>query len=314
MRKINILLMLFMSYLLMACDGNSLDSLTGKYDMNRYEFDEVVQQSTEKLTKGVKALNIALVDDQDNRLDLRIGSSEWVLQGGVYSVVESVSSDKQYVASLKSQNVVSKVKSGNLEVTLINGTYFFTGLFETESGQWVNCYFKGVITFEIGEDDPEASGYVAVLTKSPVVTYDNSGSPTVHPGVLKYTFSISDPAGNNVASFEAINAEDMPAVTLAGNYTVQGNASEPWLMANGWVFPDWGVAGGSYFTDPKGAKQYVAGGQIAITVVEGITGEMLYSFSGQELTTADAKGLPGTGSVNVKYAVLEDGAGLVLNE
>ncbi|MCD8080246.1 MAG: hypothetical protein LUF04_07495, partial [Bacteroides sp.] len=257
-----------------------------------------------KLGKGIKALNLDLTDEAGNRLTLRIGSSEWVLQEGVYVCTEEVVADKQYTASLQSSTVAGNIAGGNLEVTCVGETYFITGLLEMSDGQPVKCDYKGKLSFEIGEDDAEASGYTIVVTPSPVITYDEMGTPTFHSGILKYTFTVRDPQGNETASFDAINDEGLSTPDLVGSYTVQGSAAEAWLMDSGWVVPDWGMAGGSYYTDSQGSRQYIISGKITVAVAESTEGEPLYSFSGSELGTTTVAGDLGTGAFNIRFCTL----------
>ena len=85
MKKIFSLWMLLAAVLLGACE-ESLDDLTGRYDFDRYRFTEVTEQSTDKLPKGIKVLNMTLADAEGNALEIGFGSREWVLQTGTYTV------------------------------------------------------------------------------------------------------------------------------------------------------------------------------------------------------------------------------------
>lgn len=304
MKKIYFSVMILILGFLGACSEDSLEGLKGTYEMNRYLFTKAEGQPTDKLGKGIKALNLNLTDEAGNRLTLRIGSSEWVLQEGVYVCTEEVVADKQYTASLQSSTVAGNIAGGNLEVTCVGETYFITGLLEMSDGQPVKCDYKGKLSFEIGEDDAEASGYTIVVTPSPVITYDEMGTPTFHSGILKYTFTVRDPQGNETASFDAINDEGLSTPDLVGSYTVQGSAAEAWLMDNGWVVPDWGMAGGSYYTDSQGSRQYIISGKITVAVAESTEGELLYSFSGSELGTTTVAGDLGTGAFNIRFCTL----------
>lgn len=63
-----------------ACSEDGLDGLSGKYDMERRVYKNIVAQSTDKLRKGVKQLNLKFADEAGNEWDLRLGSKDWVLQ------------------------------------------------------------------------------------------------------------------------------------------------------------------------------------------------------------------------------------------
>lgn len=304
-----ILTALLASLFAVACEEKPIDGLSGTYDnIERYNFTEVKQQPTEKLGKGIKALVIDLKDAAGHSMQMRIGSAEWVLKAGTYAAAETVAADKTFSAVLGESR---KVVSGNLNVNLVNDTYIFSGLLTAEDGTEIQCNYRGVLAFEIGVDDPEPSGYTAVLAISPVLITDQSGQVT---GVSKYAFTISDPNGANAAYFEAINTENLDATALAGEYTVKDNAQEALSMGSGAQMPaDWGgFSWGSYIVNTAGAKEFLmADSKVAISVAESLEGEKLYSFSGSGLKTmltmnADGSVTSGTlTEVNIKFATLQ---------
>lgn len=309
MKKINPLLMLLILCILGACSDDALESLAGKYDMDRYVFKSVEHKETEKLKKGIKVLNMTF-SNETNTLELCVGSSEWTLQSGSFSLVETITAKNQFSAVIDG---VRTAVSGDLEVTLIETTYYISGLLTDASGSRFKVDYKGGLTFEIGVDDPEASGYTAIVSVQPVYQTDQSGQVTgVVQGVQKYTFSINDPDGNTAALFDAVNAENLDATALAGEYTIQGSPSESWLMDSGWTLPaEWGGWSGGSFVVAGGAKQFITGGKITISVADGIEGDKLFSFSGEGLTTIigmDATGntTPGTATeVDIRYVTLQ---------
>ena len=276
-----------------ACEEKPIDDLSGTYDnIERYNFTEVKQQPTEKLGKGIKALVIDLKDAAGHSMQMRIGSAEWVLKAGTYAAAETVAADKTFSAVLGESR---KVVSGNLNVNLVNDMYIFSGLLTAEDGTEIQCNYRGALTFEIGEDDP--SGYTAMLAISPVLITDQSGQVTTVPGVSKYAFTISDPDGNNVAMFEMINAENLEAPALAGEYTVKDNAQDALSMASGMQMPaEWGGwSRGSYLVNPKGTKEFLkAGGKISIILAKATGGGHLYTFSGSNLGTTLSMNVDGS--------------------
>ena len=179
----------------------------------------------------------------------------------------------------------------------------------------MQCNYRGALTFEIGVDDPEPSGYTAMLIVSPVNITDQSGQVTgTVPGVSKYMFVITDPNGANAAYFEAINTENLDATALAGEYTVKDNAQDALSMASGTQMPaDWGgFSWGSYIVSPEAKKEFLmAGNKVTISVAESLAGEKLYSFSGSGLKTMitmNADGTVTSGTLtecNIKFATLQ---------
>lgn len=309
MKKIFQLTALLMLCFLGACNDDGLDGLSGKYDMERSVYKKIVEQSTVKLRKGVKQLNLKFADEAGNEWDLRLGSKDWVLQNGVFQakLLERLEEDeikseedkikpKEPLTAGLLYSIVGQdtIASGDLQVSLLGDTYFIDGLFLSKIGKRYSCDYKGPITFEIGVDDPEASGYTTVLTTSPVYLLDENNQPIgIVPDVTQYSFAVSDPDGNSVAQFDLINKENMGLEALAGSYSVTGT-NDPGSMNVGNALPaEWGGwSWGSYFI-ANDAKQYIAGGTLTITMATGMEGETLFSFSGKGLNTTlgmDANG------------------------
>ncbi|SHE78739.1 hypothetical protein SAMN05444405_10345 [Bacteroides luti] len=302
MKTINSLFILYVLCLLTACNENALDSLSGKYAMDGYTFNKVENQTTDKLKKGVKAINMTLTDASGNSLALRLGSDEWILPAGTYVYANTVSAGKQYSATLNG-NV--NITAGDIDVAIINGQYLINGLLTTSTGQRFRFNYRGTTTFTVGVDDPEASGYTVIMSTSAVSVTDwTTGKTTNYPELTKYTFTVSDPNGQEVASLNAINKANANISEVTGTYTIQGSPTTSWLMDSGWVLSQYNMAGGSYYTDANKVKQYITAGKITISAVQGIEGDMLYSFSGSELTTSTNKDVLGTGTFNYKYANL----------
>ena len=302
---------LLTGFIAAACEEKPIDDLSGVYDnIERYNFTDAEQLPTEKVGRGIKALMLTLRDGEGNSLEMRLGSAEWILKANTYAAIGKVSADKEFSAVL---NGTEAVASGNLNINLMNDVYIFSGLLATEQGREFQCNYRGALEFEIGEDDPEASGYTIRLASQPVFLTDAMGQVTgTVPGVMQYTFTVSDPSGAPAGQFVAINKENMEASELGGTYTVQENATEIGRMANGWKLPaEWGGwSGGTYVVDDQGVMQFITGGEIAIEVADGIEGDKLYSFSGSGLTTtlgmnADGSSAPGTLSeMNIRFATI----------
>ncbi len=304
---------LLVGFIAVACEEKPIDDLSGVYDnIERYNFTDAEQLPTEKVGRGIKALVLTLRDGEGNSLEMRLGSAEWILKANTYAAIGKVSADKEFSAVL---NGTEAVASGNLNINLMNDVYIFSGLLATEQGREFQCNYRGALEFEIGEDDPEPSGYTAMLIVSPVNITDQSGQVTgTVPGVSKYMFVITDPNGANAAYFEAINTENLDATALAGEYTVKDNAQDALSMASGTQMPaDWGgFSWGSYIVSPEAKKEFLmAGSKVAISVAESLAGEKLYSFSGSGLKTmitmnADGSVTSGTlTECNIKFATLQ---------
>ncbi len=331
-KRYNIIGILLMAVgFLTSCSEDSLDSLEGKYDMDRYVFKEVKQEPTVKLKKGIKDLVVKLVSAEHDTLQVDFGSSEWILQDGTYNITQTLVDNKEYAAawimtkehSTHNQGVSDTIKviDGALDVQLVGDVYYLNSLMKDETGRTFKMDYKGTLSFAIGEDDPEASGYTAVINTSPVYQLDSNNQPIgIIPGVTKYSFAVSDPDGNGVAQFDLVNKENLALENLAGNYSVTGT-SEPGSMDMGNALPaEWGgFAWGSYFVAGN-AKQYILGGTLTITAVTGMEGETLLTFSAKELNTTlgmDATGaqIPGTANeVSYRFVTVLQNTGIELRD
>lgn len=217
---------LFAGLCFTACNNDAIDDLQGVYsDMLICNSKEATVLPTTKLRKGVKSLNLSIKDTQSNEIDINFGSTEWILSSATYTVAETVA-NKTCVVKVNNETM----KSGDIDVSIIGGKYYFSGLFKTAEGKQVKLDYSGELTFEVGIDDPEASGYTVTITTSPVSSYDwSTGQTTNYPDVTKYTLTIKNPSGNAAASLEAVNGNNLDAPSLAGTYTIQGGSTSPWL-------------------------------------------------------------------------------------
>ena len=296
-----------------ACDNDALDGMQGVYaDMQSYTSQEATVQPTTKLKKGVKALNVDIKDVKGTAIQISFGSTEWILPAASYAVAETVA-NKTCVVKVNGE----AMKSGDIDVSLIGGKYYLNGLFANAAGQRVKLNYVGELAFVVGQDDPEASGYMMMIDEQPVTSYDwATGQTTVFPGVTKYSVSVTSPEGATTLYLDLINASGNTATGIVGTYTVQGNAHDAWLCDNGWVNPAYNVAGGSYYVDASGVKQYITSGQIEVSTAMSSEGAALFTLVAKNLgtTTADGKTTSTTGSFSVKFASLMQATGTELRD
>lgn len=296
-----------------ACDNDALDGMQGVYaDMQNYTSQEATVQPTTKLRKGVKALNVDIKDVKGTTIQVSFGSTEWILPAASYTVAETVA-NKTCVVKVNGE----AMKSGDIDVSLIEGKYYLNGLFANAAGQRVKLNYVGELAFVVGQDDPEASGYMMMIDEQPVTSYDwATGQTTVIPGVTKYSVSVTSPEGATTLYLDLINASGNTATGIVGTYTVQGNAHDAWLCDNGWVVPNNNMAGGSYYVDASGVKQYITSGQIEVSTAMSSEGAALFNLVAKNLgtTTADGKTTSTTGSFSVKFASLMQATGTELRD
>ena len=285
---------------LTACEKDSIEDLSGVFnDISFVNYNTANVGNTDKLGKGVKALNITYTDGAGSTMALRFGSKEWVLPKSTYNVVDNVTADKTYSGSING----AAISEGNIDVNQVDDIYFVEG-------------YKGSMDFIIGEDDPEPSGYTMSIQTSAVSVFDwSTFTSTDYPDVTKYTITVSDPSGKQVAVFDAVNSNNLKTEQLAGIYQVESYAHEPLRVDAGYSMPEYGMAGGSCYMDDNGNMQYIAGGTVEITTVTGIDGNPLYSFKGTDMYSVDLAGAEHTGgSFNIMFVSFLEVKGTVMRD
>lgn len=289
-----------MLLMMVACSDNGVDDLSGTYDMPRYIFTQAKANETVKLPKGLKRLNIDFSNDKGEQFNLLVATREWSLQSGTYSVAGSATEAGDDMTVFGSgENFATG--NGTLTVVQNGAEYILSGLFNEAANpeQQFTINYRGAIDFVAGVDDPEPSGYMVTVVKTQAtVTDQTTYQPVPLPGLSKYTFTITSPAGTPAGVIEAINATDIEMTGLAGDYTIQGNPDKAWLADNGWAVPDWGMEGGTYFYDNSGNKRYITSGTIKMEFVNGINGEQLVNFTGAALGSLNADAY----NLSIKFA------------
>ena len=313
MKKFRYIIMLLAVIGFTACDSDSIEGLQGTFsDITFCDFNNANVLPTTKLGKGVKSLNTQFTDADGNTLSLSFGSKEWILGEGSFTPVATVETAGTYAGTVNG----SAISEGNVDVSIVEETYFITGLVKTADGKQYKTYYKGPLTFIVGEDDPEASGYTMSIQTSAVAIMDwTTWQTTTYPDVTKYTITVCDPNGAQVAMFDVINDNDKTADQLTGSYTIVSDAHDAMQISAGYSLPDYGMAGGSSFVDAAGATQYLTGGgTVEITTATGIDGSTLYSFKGTGLGTTDITGATGSGSFNIMFVSFLDVKGTIYRD
>ena len=169
MKKFRYIIMLLAIIGFTACDSDSIEGLKGEFnDITFCDFNSASVQPTEKIGKGIKALNVQFADATGNNLALRFGSKEWILGEGTFTVVPEVSAAGTYSGTVNG----AAINEGNMDVSYVDGTYFISGLVKTTDGKQYKTYYKGELSFIVGEDDPEPSGYTMSIQTSTVEIMD----------------------------------------------------------------------------------------------------------------------------------------------
>ena len=302
MKKFRYIILLLAMISFTACDKDSIGDLQGTFSNITFcTFNNGSVQPTTKLGKGVKALNTQFTDANGNTLTLSFGSKDWILGEGTFLPVATVATAGTYAGSVNG----SAITTGNVDVSKVNDIYFINSLVTTSDGKQYKASYKGELTFVVGEDDPEASGYTMSIVESAVSIFDwTTFTQTDYPDVTKYTIVVNDPNGAQVAMFDAINGNGKQAADLAGTYTIVSDAHDAMQISAGYSLPDYGMAGGTYYVDDAGKAQYLTGGTVEVTTAQSAEGETLYSFKGTSLETIDVAGTTGSGAFNLMFISL----------
>lgn len=269
--------------LLAACSQECIDDLSGQYDnILRIESRQATVLETQKMGKGIKQLSVNLGEAQ-----LNMGSREWILQPGTY-VVGDVSLHGGGAATVTGKSATS----GSIDVNVLGDQYYLKAFVALSDGQEAIVNYVGPLDFVVGVDDPEPTGYTYQMdTQVGISVFDwSTFTNTDYPDVSKYTISIFSPAGAKVAEMGIVNRHDCTMTHLAGTYTVASSAHDVLTVDAGYSMPEYGMAGGTFFTDDSGMARYVESGVIVVETVTTSDGTELVSFTGSGITAIDAAG------------------------
>ena len=130
-----------------ACNNDAIDDLQGVYgDMLICHSNEATVLPTTKLGKGIKSLNVDIKDAQGNDVTVNFGSSEWILPSATYKISNTVT-NMTCVVKVNGE----AMQSGDLDVSIYGGVYYFSGLFTNQAGKRVKLDYHGNLTFEVGD-------------------------------------------------------------------------------------------------------------------------------------------------------------------
>lgn len=278
---------------LASCNDDSIDGLSGEYDMNRYQFTSCENLPTDKLGKGVKALNFTL-SDGNHTGKIKVASSEWILPSGTYNVEPEVKTNGTMSVSFDGVDMYE----GKMDVSIVGDVYLLNGLFKDATGKSYLLNYKGAMDFVVGIDDVEPGNEWIYVYESEV----KDANGWVVENLTKYSVWVNDAEGNNLLMVDLINRPGLTFDELIGQYSFQSYPGEAWLADVGWVWGEWN--GGSFFVDSDNTKQFILEGKIDVTSALATNGQRVYSFNGANLLTILADGKNSSGSFSIAYANL----------
>ena len=243
---------------------------------HKYEIGEPQPCATSdnNVVAGVKKYPITIKDSNDEE----VAYLEFVLAEGSEDLVEG-----EYVSTEYAHEVGQLANGYFMDFgewgTFAGGSYYIDGGDKVyiDPGVTVIVTQIGTGAFSFtgpGFDYPAAGpnyvpgGDVADAIPAKDVISDNGN------GVDKHSITIGE-GEEIVAYFELLTAT---GADIEGSFVSTEYAAEAGMLCNGWEFPDWGIAGGSYVV--KGdVKEYVAPG---VTVEVTKLADSVYKFVGPD--------------------------------
>ena len=315
--KKNIILLACMVLGLSACYKSELEPLKGIFPAPTVVSGTSAATATSEKADG-KRLFVVNLNEGGNQFRLNLVGDKYFLTANTYTPASEAAAKKGNFISGNTQVNGQPVQNGKITVAHtpideVNNTYKIDAVLFLADGTPYTLSWAGNLAFE---PDPVVGDIV-------VENFLSEETAPTDAGTLKHTLTITNGDGAVAAVFEVYTPGDVTGI--AGTYTcieyAEANA-DGYVVGNGWSFPDWGIAGGSYIV-ADGARVDVAPGQIVQIAALSPTA-YVFTIDGEDALVAGSvpgEGIviPNTGSVvssatdagTTKHAVTildEDGA------
>ena len=226
---------------LTSCYKSVLDPLEGKFPAPTRVNATQATATAEKLD----AYHLFSLDLQEggNAVHLALAGEKYYLPANTYIEAEEAAARKGNFILGKTTVNGTRVRSGKVVVAHtpideIKNHYDISAVLFLENGDPYTLSWSGDLEFY---PDPVEGDIVVENSLTEEVS-------TTEAGTVKHVVTILDADDAVAAYFEFYAA---PGTTgLAGSYTCieyAENDADGWVVSNGWSFPDWGIAGGSYY-------------------------------------------------------------------
>ena len=264
--KKNILLICCFVLGLSACYKPVLDPLSGKFPAPIVvEGDGAFTGASATSVKGDNGRLIGVDLDGTTKVHLAMVGNKFFLTENTY--IEATAAAAQNGNFISGQTTVNGkgVKSGRVVVAreavdtekktyTLDDVYTINCVLFCEDGTPYRMEWSGKLAFY---PDPVIGDIIVENQMADAVSDTDAGKK-------KHLINLIDGDGNPSGCFEIFVEPD--ATTIVGTYLCKEYAEmagEAGLIANGYNFPDWGIAGGSYFMK-DGARVDVAAGQTVV--------------------------------------------------
>ena len=272
---------MLLALLLVSCQEDALDSLTGKYlPPETCDFSLIESQNREKVG-SLFGFTINLKDEGSNTLNLKFVAADYALPASDYTPSDTPANKTYLVGSGGSTCNGQQISKGTISVSLNGNNYTMEGILYLADETVVKMTASFSIVYE----------YIPIFTYSiDTQTPALDGNGNAIAGTTKHMITVR---GDGVvyAYFEVIASET--ALSLNGTYAIKDGINAAGQINNGYYLDlAWyGYAGvqegGSYYIK-NGEKQYLRAGGGDITIVD--DGETL-TFTGDNLAVLDLETL-----------------------
>lgn len=272
---------MFLAFVLVSCEEDALDSLTGKYAPPEIcDYSLIESQNREKVG-SLFLFSINLKDEGSNTLNLKFVATDYALPASDYTPGNTPANKTYLIGSGGSTCNGQQISKGTISVSLEGNNYSMDGILYLADETVVKMTASFSIVYE----------YVPIFTYSSATqTPALDGNGNAIAGTTKHMVTVRGD-GVKIAYLEVIASES--ASSLSGTYTITDGINAAGQINNGYYLDLawWGSAGimegGSYYIK-SGEKEYLRAGGGDITIVD--DGETL-TFTGDNLAVLDMETL-----------------------
>ncbi len=314
--KLNLIIYFLISaFMLLSCEEDALDPLTGKYTPPS-EHDFTILASQSRVKEGsLYVFSIHLKDADSNSLNMKFVASDYILPASDFTPSETAVKKTYITGSNGSTFNGQQIARGTLTIALKDSTYTMNGILYLVD----ESVLKITGTFAINyQPDPYVPAYTySIETETPALG-GADGSVAI-TGTTKHKITFY--ADNVLTAYlEVVTNED--ATSLSGTYTVKDGLDAAGQVNNGFYL-DWSwwggtgiFEGGSYYIKDDN-KMFIREGEGDITIVDNVdtltvTGTNLGILDLEALTASSGASwivLGTPGSINIKNATSIDDDG-----
>jgi hypothetical protein len=303
-----LMFLLAANFVLVSCEEDSLDPLTGKYSPPEV-YDLTVIGTQDRVKDGpLYTFSVNLTDKESNTLSMKLFSTDYILPASDFTP-SNQAANKTYLLGAEGTTFNGQqILDGTISIAAQDSNYTVSGILYLADETVLKL--SGAFTYAYQPDPYTPTFTYTDETASPAMGGSQGATPIEGSTMHKITFFADDVF---FAYLELV--ADANATSLSGTYSVKDGVNAIGQLANGYyVDLAWyGMAGvmegGSYYMKGE-EKMYIREGDGAITIVDNagivtITGDNLGILNLEALISSGGATwsvLETPGSVNVTDA------------